>query len=757
MASKKDEFLKHLLATFRVEADDHLRIITEGLRQLDVPGAVQPEIIERIFREVHSLKGAARSVNLPAIESICQALESIFAVLKNGQLALNPALLDLMQDSVDELSAHLGMDQGAAAKPTAALLARLGNALHNASARHGSALSMPAEREPHTTASSSSVSEERPASAKRPLPAAGLSETVRVPTAKLGVVMRRAEELLSSKLAAHQRNGDLRELGVVLADRIRQRTAAQPWLRELQKSAAKTNGEHKEIAKLFDYIEAETLFLQSLEKRIGTIAKSTERDDRTLTRMVDGQLHEVRNLLMLPFAPLLEIYPRLMRDLARDQGKEVELIIHGAEIEVDRRILEEIKDPLLHLLRNCIDHGIETPAQRLEKQKAASGTITVSVVQRDSQVEIVVADDGRGVDAEQVQAAARKQGVTTGEKFSADEALTLIFQSGVSTSSIITDISGRGLGLAIVREKVERLGGTVVLETKPGAGTAFRMMVPLTLTTIRGVLVRVDEQLYILPLHNVECVSRIAATEIRTVEHRETIFHKNKVVALAWLGDVLELPRHTEHEAAGTVHVAVLCIDATRIAFRVDEILGEQEVLVKMLGWQLSRVRNVAGACVLGTGRVVPVLNPADLLKSAVMHAASEYFSAPAEPSVRTQQQSILVAEDSITSRALLKYILEAAGYCVAVAVDGLDAWRMLEAGRFDLVVSDVEMPRMNGFELTQKIRSSPRLVRLPVVLVTALDTREDREHGIEVGANAYFVKGSFEHGNLLQLIGQLI
>jgi two-component system chemotaxis sensor kinase CheA len=436
------------------------------------------------------------------------------------------------------------------------------------------------------------------------------------------------------------------------------------------------------------------------------------------------------------------------------------LVIQGSGIEIDRRILEEMKDPLIHLLRNCIDHGIEAPVVRREKQKPPGGTITVAITQQDGgKIGITVADDGAGIDLEKVKASARKLGLlAAGENVKPDEKelLALIFQSGISTSPIITDISGRGLGLAIVREKVERLGGTIEIETRLGVGTTFRMVMPLTLATFRGMLVRAAGQLFVLPLHNVECVVRVDGEDIRTVENRETISLKGQAVALVRLGDVLELPDNSASEAEKNVQAAILGIGPIRIAFQVDEVLGEQEVLVKMLGRQLARVRNVAGACVLGTGQVVPVLNVADLMKSAVQQTTARRAPA-AEKTAGTQQRSILVVEDSITSRVLLKNILESAGYRVTTAVDGVDAYTALKTATFDLVVSDVEMPRMDGFDLTEKIRADKQYSELPVVLVTALGSREHRERGIEVGANAYIVKSSFDQSNLLQVVGQLL
>lgn len=777
MANKNDDFLKKLLATFKVEADEHLKAISAGLLELEkMPaGERQAEIIEQVFREAHSLKGAARAVNLTEIESVCHALESVFAALKNGQLADSQSLFDLLQEAINAVGALLSTEGTAASGPAiVALTRRLNDALKGMANAREEPVSTTREVEstpPLTTTASSpvpsSVEPEAASGIRLPPQPSGLSETIRVSTAKLGAVMRQTEELLSTKLAANQRTADLREIRITLAAMKKQRVAIQPILRTVERSLKKDgkgNGGasgQQELARLLEYIEAENLLVKSLEGRISAMRKSAEHDYRALAGTVDGQLHGVREMLMLPFTSLFEIFPRFVRELARDQGKEIELAIQGSEIEIDRRILEEMKDPLIHILRNCIDHGIEKPTLRRKKHKTPIGTINVAIAQKDGgKVEIVVVDDGAGIDVEKVLAAAHRLGLASAknaDKLGEREALALIFQSGVSTSPIITDISGRGLGLAIVREKIERLGGTIEIESHADAGTTFRIVVPLTLAVFRGVLVRVRGQLFVIPLRNVECVVRVAEKDMRTVENRETILFGGQAVSLARLGDVLQLPgNNSANEADDSIQAAILGLGLARIAFQVDEVLGEQEVLVKTLGRQLARVRNVAGACVLGTGQVVVVLNVADLMKSAVQQTIAG--RAPiAEQPAQTQQRSILVVEDSITSRALLKNILESAGYRVTTAVDGIDGYTALKTAAFDLVVSDVEMPRMDGFDLTAKVRSDKQLAGLPVVLVTALESREHREHGIDVGANAYIVKSSFDQSNLLEVIGRLI
>jgi two-component system chemotaxis sensor kinase CheA len=716
MATKDDEFLKKLLATFRVEADEHLKAVSSGLLELE-KAPTDPrraELVEAIFREAHSLKGAARAVNFTDIESLCQSLETVFAGMKTGAGA-SGQLFDLLQQALDALGGLLSPESAAAEKPAlATLLRRLDDAMNRPA---------PARIEPSSPPSSAVPAELAAPTVADPVaaPRGPAAETVRISAAKLDAAMRQAEELLGARLAAGERARELREIAAAVATR---------------KLAVKT-----------------------LEERLSKLARSADGDHRALTVIVNNLIDGVKEMQLLPLASLLEALPRMVRELARDRGKQAELSVRGGEIEIDRRILEELKDPLIHLLRNCVDHGIETPAERVQKSKTAHGTISIAIAQKDGgKIEVAVADDGAGIDVAKVKAAAAKLGEVSAEearRLDEPEALALVFRSGISTSSIITDLSGRGLGLAIVREKVERLGGAVALETRAGAGTTFRIVLPLTLATFRGILVRASERLFVIPASSVERAARVAVKDIQSVENRETIPLGGQAVSLVRLGDVLELPR--KGESADTVQAIVLGSGLVRIAFQVDEVLGEQEVLVKSLGPQLGRVRNVAGASVLGTGEVAPVLNVPDLMKSAAKLAASARAPVAAEKPAKVRKGAVLVVEDSITSRSLLKNILESAGYGVATAVDGIDAYTALKTGSFELVVSDVEMPRMDGFDLTAKIRADKNLSELPVVLVTALERREQRERGIEVGANAYIVKSSFDQSNLLEVVRRLI
>jgi two-component system chemotaxis sensor kinase CheA len=783
MGKKDAEFMKKLVATFKTEAEEHLHAISSGLVELEKGPEAEKyvNIIETVFREAHSLKGAARAVDIAEIATLSHSLESVFSGLKHRDLVLSRGLFDTLHKAVDTLGG-LVLSAGAErptepTSPITNIIQELGSTMRGVSLPPGQEELK--ESQAKTSPPVKRAADEPPFRVPAPQPLTEgspfLAETVRISTAKLNSLLNQAEELLSPKLTSRQRAAELGEINEIVAKWKKERVKIQPELRVIQQSQNKgghgngrlrlpEGGENtnSHMMKLLAFLERNDATMESLKGKLASLAKSADQDHRTLTGMVDALLEDMKKVLMFPFSSLLEGFPKLVRDLSQDRGKETELVIQGGEIEIDRRILEEIKDPLVHLLRNCVDHGLEASEEREPKKKPRRGMITIAISTKNSdKVEILVSDDGAGVDVAKVRGAALKLGIVSSEeaeKMNDQDVLSLIFRSGVSTSPIITDLSGRGLGLAIVREKIEKLGGILSLETHPDVGTIFRMVLPLTLTTFRGVLVGAAEHLIILPTTYVERVVRVSRKDIKTVENRETIQLGAQAVSLVWLGDALGLPRKSSvGDSADTVYVAVLGSADRRVAFLVDEIHNEQEVLMKPLGRHFSRSPNIAGVTVLGTGKIVPIVNVPDLLQSAVRVGGEAAGAAAPVEQPQAKRKSILVVEDSITARTLLKNIVESAGYRVKTTVDGVDAFTTLKTEEFDLVVSDVEMPRMSGFDLTAKIRAEKRLSQLPVVLVTALESREDRERGIDVGANAYIVKSSFDQSNLLEVIRSLI
>jgi two-component system chemotaxis sensor kinase CheA len=748
MSTKDHEFLKTLRATFKVEAAEHLQVIATGLLELEKTPApeVQRSLVETVFRAAHSLKGAARAVDFIEIESFCQSLEDAFAAWKRA--VPPPAEFDAAHRTVDAIANVMSAPEAP----------RGGHApgvkpLFDQAARHSEG-AVPA---PASVVPPALVAEQKAFSA---------GETVRITVAKLDARLVEAEEMLTAKLTTGQRAEDLRELAHRFAAWRNEWTVVEPEARAFRQVIDRPDTTpvghplSPGLARLLEFLDWNRDHLKSLESKVASLTRTAEQDHRDIGKLVDDLLADSKKLLLLPFGTLAASFPKLVRDLCRDQGKEADLVIRGEEVEIDKRILEEMKDPLIHLLRNCVDHGVETPELRVRMDKSSRATITLAVSPvNGSKVEILVADDGRGIDTEKVKASAIKHGFLPANdtsRLSDTEVQTLIFQPEVSTSPIITRVSGRGLGLAIVRERAEKLGGSVSVESQPQQGTGFRILLPSMLSTFRGILIEVEGRRFVLPTFHVERVARVTVADVQTVEGRETVALSGRVIALVRLADVLELPRaESKAEPSAAISVLILGLGDQRIAFVVDAVLDEQEVLVKPLRRPLSRVRNIAGATVLGSGHVAPILNVSDLLKSARKTGSAAARVAPkAKPA---DAKAVLVVEDSITSRMLIKSILESAGYNVKTAVDGMEAFTLLRAEKFALVVSDVEMPRLNGFDLTARIRADKKLADLPVVLVTALETRENRERGIDVGANAYIIKSNFDQSDLLDAVRRLV
>ncbi|MEJ0084765.1 MAG: response regulator [Pseudomonadota bacterium] len=730
MSPADEEFLKQLRATFAIEAAEHLQAIAAGLMHLEkaTGPAAQKPLIETVFRAAHSLKGAARAVDFDDIESVCETLENLFATWKRQESTPTPSSLDAAHLALDRMTKAISGDSAPATTTSPGIA--------------------PAARRPAETE----------VAAAPPTPAAthtyNADETVRVSVKTLDERLLESEELLAAKLAASQRAADLGGFADVFESWRKEWSRVQPQARALRSA---------EGSAVAEFLEWNHDWLRALESRLANLRRNAEQDRLTVDKLVDDLLDNSKKLLMLPLATFGTLFPKLVRDTTRELGKDAELVIRGDDVLMDKRILEEIKAPLVHLLRNCVDHGIETPKTRRASHKPTRAKISLSVSQvNGNQVEIAVSDDGAGIDVNQVKAQAVKRGLIgsdAADKLDDAGALLLVFETDLSTSPIITQLSGRGLGLAIVREKAEKLGGRVAIESQPRVGTTIRMTLPLTLATFRGVLVEAGRRTFVVPTAQVERVTSFKPEDIQTVEGRDTLSVNGRALALTRLAQVLQLPPAAQMKGAPATAALILGAGNDRIAFAVDAVIDEREVLVKRLAKPLARVRNIAGATVLGSGEVAPILNVTDLLKSArnagpTLRIVPANVAAPAAAAAAAKR--ILVAEDSITSRMLLKGILESAGYEVKTAVDGLEAFTLLRSERFDALVSDVEMPRLNGFDLTARVRADAQLAELPIMLVTALASREDRERGIEVGANAYLVKSNLDQSNLLEALRRL-
>nr|WP_319537526.1 response regulator [uncultured Methanospirillum sp.] len=803
MALNGDEFLAQLLETFRGEAQEHLEAIASGLLVLEQSGTPRDEydrVIEQVFRETHSLKGAARAVGLREIETLCQQQESVFSAVKKGSLTLSPDSFDLFHEVIHAVEQLLAQEKGV---KTADLIKKLKSisavsSTEPAPARPRSSPGISGQEYPksytlspektvepistdhqpgqtgektpvipHAIVRPIEPTQVRPTTEpeqkipvpEKPQPTGGLraGPTIKISSDRLETLFARADDLMGARLAVSQRSTSIRDL---LQSFLAWRWAWTQITTDIEhlRTGAEASGfqfaESEHIAEFLDYNHG---FIQTLEKELTSISRAAARDHYLLDTATTELIDEIKQVILVPASSILEVYPRVARDLAREHGKNVDVTISGAEIEIDRRILEELKDPILHIIRNSIDHGIESPDVRRKKGKPDRGEIRITVSHlRGHQAEIRISDDGGGLEQKTILSTAISRGIITTEE--ADDLLPdqinrLIFRSGLSTSTTVSTVSGRGLGLAIVLEKTEQIGGNVRVESGPG-GTSFVLTLPLSLATFRGIGVTTSCHQYFLPLRSIERAMRIVPDDLKTIENRTVVEIGDEPLAVISLAQILGLP-DSGISSDKPLHLMVTSASGVRFGLLVDEVTGAQEIVVKNLGPQLKRVRHISGASITGDGVVIPVINCEDL--AATIMGMPHLPQPPLIQDEQPGQRSILVTEDSITSRMLLKNILEGAGYLVETAVDGVDALIKLKQKPVDIVVSDVDMPRMNGFVLTEKIRADPAFAEIPVILVTSLDSREDREHGITVGATAYIVKSNFDQSNLLEVISRHI
>ncbi len=436
---------------------------------------------------------------------------------------------------------------------------------------------------------------------------------------------------------------------------------------------------------------------------------------------------------------------RSVRDLCATLGKDAVLEISGEQVRVDRRLPELLRDPLLHLLRNAIDHGIESPRERKAAGKPARGKIQIHISSRDGHVFLRLKDDGRGIDRARVKAVALERGLidaARAEQISDEEITDLIFVAGFSTAAAVTETSGRGVGLDVVRENLQQLGGHVEVHSEAGKGTEFLLSMPLSLATSRGLFVEVGTEVYCLPLEAVEEVVAVQPSDLGVSQGRFVLQRRGEPLVFAPLATLIANGSAATARRGG--YAIVLNVLERRVALGAEQLLGQEETVVKSLSPGTPRLEFVAGATTLADGRVATLLDPNALVEAALRSTAA---------GATVERGTVLVADDSLTSRALIAATLERAGYRTLVECDAPAALATLQRERVDLVIADVEMPgAIDGIGLVREIRASPRLKHMPVILVTSLGAAEDRARGAQAGANAYVVKKDFDPAHLLQL-----
>ena len=728
-----------MMDLFRMEADGQARTLTDGLLAMESK-AGDPATVESLMRAAHSIKGAAAIVGLDVVVQLAHAMEDAFVAAQHGKLQLTPARIDVLLDGVDLIvqcsrvgeagvAGWLGenADRIAATMAAVAKVAQLNEAPPLAAAPGIAAAAAPAEE-----------------------PAAATAGPPRVPLLAIQNYDRLLALASETRINAHQ----LAPVTASLQRFKRNQASLVKAIEQLHEALVRVDPGLAEQCALVlqkthplkQFLHDHMADLDSYERRVRSVS--------------DNLVDEVLALRMRPFRDGVHAFGRMVRDLARSLGKEAQLTVTGDDTPVDRDILAEIEGPLGHMLRNAVDHGIETPEARRAAGKPATGTILLQARHRNGMLSIVVSDDGQGVDFEKIRASivARKlASASMAEAMSKAELMEFLFLPAFTLKETASAVSGRGVGLDIVLQAIRAQNGSVRMESEPGKGLRTSITLPLTQSIVRALVVDVGGEAYAIPIVKVERVQRLAQADLHTLEGKQFFDFAGEPLGLVSAAQVLELGQMTL--PAGELAVVVIGTGERRFALAVDAIRGEQSLAVQPLDAVFGKLRDIASAALLDDGAPVLILDVADLLLSIdklLREGGLHQLAQPGELPLR-QARRILVVDDSLTVREMEKKLLQGRGYQVDIAIDGIDGWNVVRSGAYDLVITDVDMPRMDGVELVGMIRADIHLHKLPVMIVSYKDRPHDRARGMTAGADYYLAKGRFHDETLLDAVFDLI
>jgi two-component system chemotaxis sensor kinase CheA len=697
---KKNKYVE----IFIREAEEHLELLRKGFLTLEKEG-VSETLLNELLRSAHTLKGSANMVDLVELSGVAHRMEDLLKELQGGELDFSPDLVDVLLVATDAIEAL--MTQAQSAGGISVNVDTVVKALESGNIPEGHTLE---EAKPEYQGTERRTS-------------------VRASVERLDQLVNRMGEILLSQKA--------------MAARQLQMTAL---LQQMDSSL--------EPLQVTDEGDA----LKLLRSSMVDLISDFERDRLQLGYQAEDVYQRTMELRLLPLATTTDEFERSLRNLARNLNKEVNFNVKGQDVELDRNMLDAIKPILLHVLNNAVDHGIEDPGTRIRSGKLKAGQITLEAHYEGSFIEISVEDDGQGLDPEMIRSTAVKRGVLSAEaaaEMPDDAVIYLVFEPGFSTREFITDVSGRGVGLDVVKANLDQVNGNLALSSEVGVGTKLVLRLPLSMAIFTGLMVECCGETYIFPQHYISEVLRVSPQDVREEMGREVVRLRESSVPLSSLAQVMEQVQTAR--VAKRLTILVLSFRQQTMGLLVDRTLGLQEVVVKDLGCQLKSLDFFSGATILGDGSPALIISVADLFAASHGRQALQLRQTYEREQQAAKRGRVLVVDDSITTRTMEKNILETHNYEVVVAVSGFDALEKLDAGRFDLMVSDVEMPGMTGFELTKKVRQREDTRDLPVIIVTSLATDEHRRQGIEAGAQAYIVKGNFQQGLLLDTVEALI
>jgi two-component system sensor histidine kinase and response regulator WspE len=744
---------------FRVEAESQTAVMVEGLLALERDPRASAQL-EALMRAAHSLKGAARIVDLGAAVRVAHAMEDCFVAAQKGALVLGKSSVDLLLKGVDLLTRI-------AQTPEPGMVRWSGEGRGEIDAFLADLQRVMSGQPPVTAVP---VGSPQAAASAADLPVAAPAVPATAPAPETVREAREASDRVLRVTAEHLN----RLLGLAGESLVESR-----WLNPFGDSLLRLKRLHFDLGKALDtlrnslageklhedtqagLVEAQHKLTECRNFLTGRLAE-LDMFDRRSVNLSHRLYSEALACRMRPFADGIQGFPRMVRDVARSLGREVRLEIIGSDTQVDRDILEKLEAPLGHLLRNAVDHGLEDPAARTAAGKPAEGVVRLEARHSAGMLLIIVSDDGRGVNLEALREAIVRKKLTneeTASRLSEAELLEFLFLPGFTTRDAVTDISGRGVGLDVVQTMIKQVRGTVRVTSQWGKGMRFQLQMPLTLSVMRALLVEVAGEPYAFPLAYITRTIKLPKSRIESMEGREHFRHDGRQIGLVTVHQVLD---RGEMRVSGDVDLPVLVVgdEGREYGVIVDRFLGERELVVQPLDARLGKIKDISAAALAEDGSPVLIVDVDDLVRSVeklVSGGRLSHVERSEQSGQARARKRVLVVDDSLTVRELERKLLESRGYAVEISVDGMDGWNAVRTGQFNLVVTDVDMPRMDGIELVKLIKNDPNLKALPVMIVSYKDREEDRRRGLDAGADYYLTKGSFHDETLIQAVVDLI
>ncbi len=732
-----------LLNAFQIEHVEHLEGIRSALARLE-SGDPDGSMLEEVFRCAHSLKGASRVVGLSAVESLAHHLESFFARLRDSAGIVDKELLGVVQLTLDTFEDATGAFLRGETVETPGRVLQEVTRLLGGEPPHPA--NSPAKIAPPTEQTAD-------APVVKPVAPVRLIDSVRLSAGSLDRMLQSSAQLLTATLEQESTLQELNSLSGEVA------ALARSW-QTIKRDSGRAGRSSDTPARpqLGQNIELVDQQFHAIARRARNLVQLQQRKAWSNRQLAEQLRSDVREARMVPDESIFQGFRKMMRDLAHDQNKEIEFRLSGMETEADRAVLQAIKDPLMHMLRNAVCHGIEPPEERASNGKPARGEISLTITPTGRELTILVEDDGRGIDVGRVSQMAARRGLISkdsSDTLSDAELAELLVRPGFSTCETVTELAGRGLGLAIVHEAVGRLQGNVAIRARRGGGTVVALTIPTTVSTHRILLVSCGGQNFGVPLPAIESVMRVERRAIDNLEGRAILSHDGQLTPVAELASLLGMTAASAMPESERLTLVMLKIGERRLGLVVDALLMERDSVIQRIGPPAGNSAFFSGGTIQEDGSVCLVLDPAELFKRST--TANMATWSPAPTATKPVSPTILVVDDSVTTRTLETTILQSHGYRVRVAVNGLEALAALRSEPVDLVISDIQMPKLDGFGLLEAIKTDPKLSATPVIIVSSVESRDYQQRGLQLGADAYIVKRNFDHQELLQTIEQIV